>query len=125
MSNIKKHTEEKDIAKLLVNEFGEDIELLLENNKAMPDYLWNNKLWELKSASSKTSIDTQIRKGISQIQSNIGGIVLDIRNSKLSNAQILSAIYYRINRSCNKTIDVIIVKDNTIQTIIRYKKIET
>ena len=82
---LRENAEEIKIAELIEEEFGGSIELLLESNRIMrPDYKWNDSFWEFKFVSSKTSIDSQVRKGIKQIISNIGGLILNVDNCNMA-----------------------------------------
>ena len=122
--NLKTHINEKEIADVIMNEFGGEIKLLSENNEElMADYEWNNKLWELKDVSTKSSIDSQVRKGLDQICRNPGGLIFGLDNCKLSIKDIQRLIYKRImNKLSISNIDVILMKDKRIIGINRYKK---
>lgn len=70
-----RHKDEIKYAKWLLKAFGGDIVLLKEANIRKiktPDYLWNNRLWELKDISSVNSADQQLRYALKQIQTNPG-----------------------------------------------------
>ncbi len=73
------HDDEINMAEWLYNTFGGDIILLSEHNKPFgkkySDYEWNGKYWELKNLKSEKSVDSAIRKAISQIYDNPGGII--------------------------------------------------
>ena len=53
----------------------------------MPDYIWNNKLWDLKTISNEKAANSALRKGVNQIFDNPGGVMLDCR--KFSVEEIL------------------------------------
>lgn len=122
-------TEEKNAianAKILNDFFGDSITVLKAINadkQKTPDYLWRGKLWEQKTVSSAKAIDSALRKALKQIQENPGGIILDITNNKDSLDDIYKAIESRIERrNFTGDIDVIIIKNKKIVSILRHKK---
>lgn len=123
---LKENEAEIKVAELIEEEFGGTLELLLESNKIMrPDYKWNDNFWEFKFVSSKTSIDSQVRKGIKQIISNIGGLILNVDGCNMDVKNIINGIADRIDRESIRTlkkIDVILIRSGKILDIIRYKK---
>ena len=50
-----------------------------EDGVKMPDYIWNNKLWDLKTISNEKAANSALRKGVNQIFDNPGGVMLDCR----------------------------------------------
>lgn len=124
---VSKHEEELRVARLLKDKIGGIIHMLNESNvdgEKMPDYLWDSKLWELKSISTKESIDRQVRKAIKQIWNNPGGIVLDIKKRWIEEDEIVDIVFNRINRSYHEidTIEIILIKNSNILKIIRLNK---
>ena len=122
-----KHEEELRVARLLKDKIGGIIHILNESNvdgEKMPDYLWDSKLWELKSISTKESIDRQVRKAIKQIWNNPGGIVLDIKKRCLEEDEIVDIAFNRINRSYHKidAMVIILIENSNILKIIRLNK---
>lgn len=107
--------------------FGDDIEVLAEINEPnvkTPDYIWNNKLWEQKTVSSSNAVDSAVRKALKQIEGNPGGIILDISSNKDSLNDIYKAIASRIHRrQFNEPIDIILIENEKIVSILRHKKI--
>ena len=119
--------EEIGVAKLLSNIIGGRIKLLTESTidgEKMPDYLWNNKLWELKNISTKTSVDGQIRKAIKQIFKNPGGIILKLKNNNLDEKEIISFALKRLSRVSKviDKIDIILIENKNVLKIYRIKK---
>lgn len=119
---LKIHKNEIETANWLFNNFGGNIIVLTEDNiRKVPDFEWNGKLWELKSVSSETSIESRIKKGKKQIKENIGGLVIDIKNSDLS----LDKIIDTINKESKKRLEigtcVIIKNDKDLVEIIEVK----
>lgn len=119
-----KHKDEIEVANLLFNTFGGDIKLLNESNIAgqmMPDYLWNGKLWDLKTVTTEKSADSAIRKGLKQIISNQGGVILDYRGKEINQDILIKTIDTRMKRGHYSTVDIIIMLNDKIK-IFRYKK---
>lgn len=119
-----KHKEEIEVANLLFNTFGGNIKLLNESNIAgqmMPDYLWNGKLWDLKTVTTEKSADSAIRKGLKQIISNQGGVILDYRGKEINQDILIKTIDTRMKRGHYSTVDIIIMLNDKIK-IFRYKK---
>lgn len=123
--NIKEHTEEIDMALWLHNNFGGDINLLIENNRSYgikrSDYEWNGKYWELKSLSSEKAIDSALRKAISQIYVNPGGVILDFGKNKIDLQKIYNKIEERISTSCRFKIDIMIINYKKLLKVIRFE----
>ena len=72
----KDHKAEIEVANLVVDKFGGVMKVLQENNQTkMPDYLWNDKFWDLKTCSTEKACDSAIRHGLKQIANNPGGII--------------------------------------------------
>ena len=120
--DIHKHSKEIECANLIQKEIGGNVTMINEdNNKMTADMLWNDKLWELKGVTSKTSIDNAVRHGLKQIAENPGGIILNIDKCKLNDSDIVKYIEDRLNRSkINlKELNVILVRDKSI-----YKQLE-
>ena len=127
-SNRKVKNKELENATLICDTFGDDIILLeeIDTSKKNPDYLWREKLWEQQGMEkdSKNAIDQNIREGIQQIREakNPGGIVLDASVSSLKNDEILKIIHRRLRRSSPINCDVILIRNEKIESVFRYKK---
>ena len=116
---------EKNMADLIHSTYGGDIKMLAEKNPAgvkNPDYLWNGKLWELKTPEGIKGIDDLVHKALKQIASNPGGIIIDTRGFKASTNEIFQSLLYRLKRSSNNSIDIIIFMKGQDPTVYRYKK---
>ena len=87
-----------------------------------PDYLWNGKLWDLKSTSTEISANSAIRKGLKQIASNPGGVMLDFGDKDISVDDLLQVIEKRMKWYKGKTVDIMIVNKGNVVKILRYKK---
>lgn len=107
---LKDSVEELKCADWILKTFGGEIRVIETNPKnKTPDYIWNDKMWELKNISSNTSLETRIRKALKQIESNQGGIIFDIND----NGYALS----------NKSLDIISKRmRNNSECILIFKK---
>jgi len=122
--NPKDHDDEIRVAKWLNSTFGGDILVLGEKaGQENPDYLWNNKFWDLKTPESTKNLSKRIQKGLSQIHNNPGGIVCDVRKLQKKELQeIEGTIYARMKTSLKGNVDVIIIDGETLLKINRYRK---
>ena len=80
--NFKKELshEEVIVAKYIHQVLGGDIKLLWHKNycdEGSPDYVWNGRLWELKTPSELSNVPWQTRKAISQISKTLHGTMQD------------------------------------------------
>lgn len=116
-------TREVKTAELLLQQFGGNIKLLADNNKEeRPDYLWEAKLWELKNPSSYNAVNKRVRKGLSQIHDNPGGIIVDLESHSLDLQSVIDTIDDRIRQSKGKgAVDIIIMRDSRVLLILRYE----
>lgn len=122
---VKGHQNEIRMAHWLRDTFGGNIKLLAESKvqgDKTPDFLWDGRCWELKGATSKNSIDRAVREASKQIQADPGGIILDISESGLSIAEIEAAIGQRIPRIALDSVDAMLVSNEQLKKILRYKR---
>ena len=118
---INEHKNEIEVAEIVTNEFGGEITVLKENNQTkMPDYKWDDKLWDLKTCSSEKACDSAIRHGLKQILNNPGGIILDYRSFDANINKIKENIEKRM-RHTTFQVDIMIIMSNEIFKIFRYK----
>ena len=120
------HKEEIAFAQWLHNKMGGDIHLLNEQNQShvkTPDYIWNSKLWDLKSLSSEKAANSALRKGINQISGNPGGAMLDCRKFNVEEKTLLGIIEKRMKWHRDIEVDIMIVKSESDIRVIRYKQI--
>lgn len=120
--DFKHRINEKETALWLLDTFGGEIIVLKEKmgyRVKNPDYKWNNKFWELKDVSSRSSLENGLRKAIKQINQNAGGIIIDISLYKgkqseiygvLNAAQSLTKNYYLIIKNKKKLSKVYLYK---------------
>ena len=119
------HKEEIRIGKILYDSFGGDFRLLGEINKQnikTADYLWNGKYWELKNISSVNAANNAIRKGLKQITSNPGGLVVWLDSSDITRNILLTEVVYRLYRSATIDTTVIIGRDDEVIHVLEYTK---
>ena len=119
------HPHEVTIAEWLKQNFGGDIVVQsesTEDGEKRSDYLWNGKLWELKGPTTAKAPDSALRKGMSQILSNSGGIILDFRDCDVAIDEALVTINDRMTRPESIETDVMIIHRGKLIKVIRYKK---
>ncbi len=118
--------DERKMAQFIFENFGGNITAkreVMKDNVKNPDYIWNEKLWDLKTLSSEKAAYSAVRSGIKQIFSNPGGLILDYRNSSENDIQlIINEVDDRMQRTKIKTVDIMIIKGNGNIKIYRYKK---
>ncbi|NBI69295.1 hypothetical protein D1646_21450 [Pseudoflavonifractor sp. 60] len=122
---IKGHQSEINMADWLHRTFGGNIVLLKESKEQgdkTPDFRWKEHLWELKGVTTKNSVDRAVREAAKQIQASPGGIILDSSNSELSIEEIIDTINDRVKRIALDSVDMMIVSDETLRKIFRYKR---
>lgn len=115
------------MARWIHEEFGGDIRVLRESHEALgvknPDYLWNGKLWDLKTPDESTynAINKRTRKGIEQIQTNSGGIIMDLGKCGATIEEAEKAIRNRMFKSAENSADVIILHKDGKYKILRFE----
>ena len=81
-------------------------------------------MWEHKSVQSANSIDKQVQKGIHQIETNPGGLIIEVRK-KQPKTEIYNIIMNRLVRSTPsdvKNIDVFVFENDEMLMAINYIK---
>lgn len=120
------HEKEIKFAYWLHQNYGGDIHLIEEKGKPegipSPDYIWNGKLWDLKTVSTEKAANKALRKGYNQIEENPGGVMLNYGDHIIDNEKMLSVIEERMQWYRGETIDIMIVKNDRIYKVLRYKK---
>lgn len=122
--NVSNHKEEVSIAQWIHKNFGGDIKLLNESQVdgvRTSDYLWNDKFWELKSTTTEKSANSAIRKGLTQIASNPGGIILNYSND-VELQKVVDVIEKRIDvsKESDISLDIMIVIKDKLEVALRY-----
>lgn len=122
--NVALHEDEIKTAQWIHDNLGGDILLLNESNithEKTADYLWKNRLWDLKSTSSEKSANSAIRHGLQQIRSNPGGVILNFGNRKVSMDQLQAVIDKRMQwNRMTEDIDIIVIAEEELQKVLRY-----
>ena len=121
--NIYTHKPEIEFADWLHSYYGGDIRLLNEINQdkvPTPDYLWNNRLWDLKSVTTEKAANSAIRKGLKQIAGNPGGVILDYGDTDISWEMLQSVIDKRMHWYCGTAIDIMVVNKKKVVKVMRY-----
>lgn len=119
--NFRDSVYEIEVAEWLIDIFGKDIKMLTEDNiNNIHDCIWKNERWEIKRASSNSTVESRIRKGIIQIKGK-GGIVLGIEKYMGTKEELFHAISKRILKA-EGPIDVILKDKKGLNRVIKYKK---
>ena len=118
------HPEEVKIAQWLHDNLGGDVTLLREVNEdkvKTPDYLWNEKLWDLKTISSEKAANSAVRHGFAQIQANPGGIILDLGDLDFSEEKLWSVVDKRMGwYDTDGNIDILVLSKGKLVSVRRY-----
>ena len=122
---LRSHEVELKNAQYLLQKFGCNIKLLEEVNKdkvMTPDFVWKDKLWNLKVVNSEKAVDSAIRHGLKQIAKNPGGLLLQYVAESVDEKLLLEKINYRLCRSARTDVDIIVYKEDAFRYILRYIK---
>lgn len=118
------HKDEIEMAEWIHNHLGGDIRLLNESKEdgvKTPDYMWNGKMWDLKTVTTEKSANSAIRGGMKQIEKNPGGIILNYGENDIDAELATQILDKRYKSSGNGMhIDVVIIKREKIERAIRY-----
>lgn len=113
------HSAEVSFSQWLHDTFGGDIRMLNEVNAQMvktADYLWKNRLWDLKTVTTEKAANAAIRRGLQQIRDDPGGIFLDYRGVNIDLGILASVIEKRLQwRKDTSVIDIMIILDDDIR----------
>lgn len=126
--NVSSHKNEIAYAKVLHQKFGGDIVLQAEDHIVRKsDYVWNDKLWEHKTINSKTSVDSQIRSALGQVEKNPGGVILQKTSDKCSLKTIKECVIHRLNRETSRKyniekLDIIVFEKEKIVMAFTWQK---
>ena len=122
--NVNKRKDELNMAEFLHETFGGDIHLYVEiDNQLNPDYLWRDKMWDLKTPEKVIS-ESVIRHGLKQIKDNPGDLIFDFSKIGLNKEKVMNKLNARILRSSNSNIDIILIDEKKKIKVFRYKKQE-
>lgn len=124
--DMNRHKAEVNFSKWLHEKFGGNILLLSESiveGEKRADYMWREHLWDLKDVSSEKAANTALKRGLSQIKPNPGGIILNYRKQEVNLDSLLEVIDKRMQWLKDGTsIDVMIVLKGEEVQILRYHK---
>ena len=120
----KRHTNEIKTAQWLHDTFGGDILLLNESDvegQKRADFLWNGKLWDLKTTTTEKSANTAIQRGLRQLKGNPGGIILDYENHKISSERLITVIEKRMQWLHGESpVDIMVLSNGKVLRVFRY-----
>ena len=117
--------EDVRVAHIIHNTLGGDIRVQKDVNQdhvKTADYLWNGKLWELKTTSTDTAVKSAMQTGLRQIRTNPGGIVIAMNGEGRSLKKTIDNIENRFYQGHVRNVDVMIIHNDSISKILRYKK---
>jgi hypothetical protein len=125
--NFKDKEDEIKVGKFISKIFGGDLMHLAESkekNKRSPDYLWYKKLWEFKSPESKNGINKRMQLGVNQILENPGGLIIDMKKTKLSEEEFINFVAEKMVSRFRKLGGgyCILLNDEILLTVLEYKK---
>lgn len=130
VSQRKPSKHEMSMVKVVVEKFGGDIFFLQGKGDIglkTPDAIWSSLKLEIKKATGKSSIDSQTRKGLQQINGD-GIILLDVSNNKKSVREIRNNAIHRVKRYLLSNpvgkVNIIIVKRKKVVDVLEIKKVE-
>ena len=121
--DLVRHADEIKTAQWLHDHLGGDIVLLNEANnyKSMtPDYLWNGKMWDLKTASTEKSANSAVRHGLKQIQENPGGIILNYGENNISVDLLTDVLKKRLSASATQNVDILVLSHDELLAVQRF-----
>ncbi len=119
------HSDEIRVAEWIHSNLGGDITLLAEKKDCstkMPDYLWKDRYWELKNTTTEKAADSATRSALKQIKDKPGGIILDYGANGFDPDRLRDVINKRIMRSCDFDVDILIMSEDKLFKVYRYKK---
>ena len=124
---IRKDNDEGPFAEWINQVFGGDLLVLKKSEEEgvlSPDYLWNGRLWDLKTlkSSKKSTIEKRIRHGFKQIEPNPGGLMLDFGKSELTIDDTEDMVRRIIKNAAHWDVDIIIKKDKEFKIIRAIKE---
>lgn len=99
--------------------------IFLHSNTILPKIPSISRLPQNQLASNTKTIanatDNAVKKAIKQIQDAPGGIILDYGENEISDT-ILGVIKRRIERSRLTSVDVMLLQDGKLVSVLRHKK---
>ena len=86
-----------------------------------PDYIWNGKMWELKSPETAYGAKSAIHSAEGQINKNPGGIIINFKDHDVDINEAIAIADERITQFRFET-KLIIIHKNEIVNVRQYKK---
>ena len=126
--NKEKNQREIKTAQWVHDNLGDDIRHLKDKNKqneSSPDYLWRGKLWDQKTSSTAKSANSAVKKGVTQIKKNPGGVFLDfnINKQEVDWAELVGVLDKRMSWYHGKEpIDIVVILNGGGYRVVRYSK---
>ena len=117
--------EDVRVAQIIHDTLGGDIHVQKDVNKnhvKTADYLWNGKLWELKTTHSDDAVKSAVRSALKQIKMNPGGVVIDVQGEGRNMRETFRNIESRFRQGNVKQMDVMLIMSGRIHSIFRYNK---
>lgn len=124
IKNKKYYDKEISFAKWIHHTLGGDIKVNEEihiKDHLNPDYLWNNKLWDLKTPEKISGANSLTRTGIKQIKPNPGGVMLNFEYD-ISFDELQDILDKRMQWYHNITVDIMIIVKGKLVKVLRYTK---
>ena len=109
------HEDELKFAEWVHNTLGGDIHVRKEANQQNvkdPDYMWNGKLWDLKTFSTEKAANTAVQRGIDQIKHNPGSVMLDYNTNHVNLSTLELILDRRMKWYHDITADIMVVSNN-------------
>lgn len=119
------HEDELKFAEWVHNTLGGDIHVRKEANQQNvkdPDYMWNGKLWDLKTVSTEKAANTAVQRGIDQIKHNPGGVMLNYNTNHVNLSTLELILDRRMKWYHDITADIMVVSNNEVVKVYRYKR---
>lgn len=120
------HQAEIHMAWWLHERFGGDILLLKESTiegEKRADYLWRGRLWDLKNVSTEKAANTALKRGLSQIRPNPGGIILNYSETEINIEVLIEVIDKRMQwLKEGFSVDIMIVLNDGAVKVLRYHR---
>lgn len=123
--SVKRHKQEIRFAQWIFDNYGGDIRLLQESQEdgvKTADYLWNEKLWELKTRSNEKGADSAVREARKQIIENPGGLFINYGDNDISLEKVNESIKNRVKRYKTFVMDIFVINKGKVLEVLRYKK---
>ena len=116
----------EETADVVIRKYGGNIEFLAADapkGEPNPDWLWREKLWDVKCPTSVNALKQRLGKGIHQIKDNPGGVILNLYDWEISKYDVWRAINGRMKQvNCQYDVDIMVIMKNKVTMMLRYAK---